>query len=281
MMFRAVCFTAFVLTVGILVSSSPQRSLAYEEPTPIEPKEKRALFNGKDLTGFYIYMSDTKYEDPRRIFTVESNVDGAPAIHVSGDGLGGLLTKEAFKNYHLTVEYRWGTKTWRQRVKAARDSGVLVHCQGPDGGYGGIWPSCIEFQIIEGGTGDLLVVSGKDAKIPPSVIAEIEKDRDGEMVWKRGGMKQLVKKGRVNWYGRDVDWKDVVGFRGKNDVESPGQEWTKLECIAEGDHLTYLVNGKVVNEAFEVMPSSGKLCFQTELAEIYFRKIEIGPIRKK
>ena len=27
-------------------------------------------FNGKDLTGFYTYLHDHKYEDPNKVFTV-------------------------------------------------------------------------------------------------------------------------------------------------------------------------------------------------------------------
>jgi hypothetical protein len=268
------------LTLALAVLFCPAMTTAEDDPAPIEPKEKTSLFNGKDFTGFYTYMKDTMYEDPRKIFTVVKDTDGTSVIRVSGDGYGGFLTKNAYKNYHLTVEYRWGTKTWAPRDKATRDSGILVHCMGPDGGYGGVWPSSIECQLIEGGTGDLLVVPGKDAKIPPSVISEIDRDRDGEMIWKKGGKRELIKGGRVNWYGRDPDWKDELGFRGKVDVESPGQEWTKVECIADGDHLTFLVNGKVVNEAFEAKPSSGKLCFQTEGAEVFFRKIEIAPVKK-
>lgn len=272
--------TYLLIMTGLLVGQPLAFAADGDEPTPIEPKEKIVLFNGKDLTGFYTYISDTKYEDPKKVFTVQTD-GGKPAIRVSGEGgFGGLITKDAFKNYHLTVEYRWGMKTWGSREKATRDSGILLHCTGPDGGYSGTWPSSIECQIIEGGTGDLLVVPGKDAKIPPSVIAEIVKDRDGEPTWKKGGEKQLFKSGRVNWYGRDPDWKDVLGFRGKDDVESPGQEWTKVEVLADGDHLTYLVNGKVVNEAFEATPSFGKLCFQTEGAEIFFRKIEVAPLKK-
>lgn len=268
-----------LLVFAGLIGHSP-RLFAEEDPTPIEPKETTVLFNGKDLSGFYTYMRDTQYEDPRHIFTVHSDVDGAPAIRVSGDGYGGFLTKAAYKNYHLTVEYRWGTKTWAPREKASRDSGILVHCTGPDGGYGGVWPSSIECQLIEGGTGDLLVVPGKDAKLPPSVMSEVARDRDGERIWKKGNPRELITGGRVNWLGRDPDWEDVLGYRGKHDIQGDGQEWTKVECLADGDRLTFLVNGTIVNEAYDVKPSGGKLCFQTEGAEIYFRKIEIAPLKK-
>ena len=36
-----------------------------------------------------------------------------------------------------------------------------------------------------------------------------------------GGERVTINSGRINWFGRDVDWADKVGFRGKDDVESP------------------------------------------------------------
>ncbi len=82
-------------------------------------------------------------------------------LHVSGDGWGGLITNEKYRDYHLIVEFRWGEKTYGTRVDRARDSGVLVHGWGPDGGYGNTWPASVEAQIIEGGVGDILVLTGE------------------------------------------------------------------------------------------------------------------------
>ena len=39
------------------------------------------------------------------------------------------------------------------------------------------------------------------------------------------------------------------------------------------------MNGQVVNKATNVSPTAGKLMFQTEGAEIYFRKIELHPLK--
>jgi len=50
-----------------------------------------------------------------------------------------------------------------------------------------------------------------------------------------------MKGGRLNWQKRDVDWKDTIGFRGKDDVESPFGQWTRFEVIAKGDTLQYFV----------------------------------------
>lgn len=250
--------------------------------------EPIVLFNGKDLSNFYTWLRDTKFDDPRKVFTVTKEPDGTPVIRASGDGFGGIITKKRYGNYHLIVEYRWGTLTWGTRKTAARDSGILLHCHGDEGNQGAgkgtsPWMASIECQIIEGGAGDILVLGGVDndgTKRTTKLTCEVTKDRDGETVWKKGGEKKTFTGGRINWYGRDPDWKDVLNFRGKQDVESPRQEWTRIECICDGGHLTYLVNGTVVNEGEMAEPSSGKLLFQTEGAEIFFRKIELHPLKK-
>lgn len=119
-----------------------------------EAKAPLLQFNGKDLTGFYSYLDKNKYNDPDGVISV---VDGA--IRISGQEFGGLTTRDEFSNYRLVAEWKWGNKTWPPRVENARDSGILLHCQGPDGSYAGYWMESIECQIIEGGTGDFLVVN--------------------------------------------------------------------------------------------------------------------------
>ena len=243
----------------------------------VKPTERIALFNGKNLDGFYTFIEDTKYDDPRHVFSVSEGM-----LRISGDGFGGLITKRAFRDYHLIIEFRWGERTWGTRKERARDSGILVHCHGPDGGYGGRWMASVEAQIIEGGVGDILVLTGTDpnggGEIPTSLSAEIRTDRDGEKVWKKGGERVTISAGRINWWGRDEDWADEIGFRGKEDVESPLGEWTRMDVISEGNRLHYLVNGVTVNEAFDVAPSEGKILLQTEQAEMFVRRYELWPI---
>lgn len=236
------------------------------------------LFNGKNLDGFYTWLKDAKYEDPRHVFTVENGL-----LHISGDGLGYLCTKNCYKNYHLVIEFRWGERTWGSRVERARDSGIIVHCVEPDGSYGQTFMAGIEAQMIEGGVGDFIVVPGKRAdgsKIDVALSAHVTKDRDGETIWNKAGDLQTFHSGRINWFDRDPDWADVRGFRGKKDVESPGQEWTRLEVICDGGRVTQVVNGVVVNEGFDALPSSGKILLQTELAEVFVRRYELYPLGK-
>jgi len=269
----------FLLT-GLGLVCLAQTSVAEKAKSePITPRDGVIkLFNGKDLSGLYTWLKDTKYEDPRQVFTVKDGL-----LHISGDGLGAVLTKDEYKDYHLIVEYRWGDRTWGNREKRTKDSGVLVHCVGPDGNHSGIWMTSIEAQIIEGGVGDFILVRGTKEDGSPgdvSLTCEVTKDRDGETVWKEGGERKTFDRGRINWFGRDPDWKDELGFRGPQDPDSPGKQWTRLEVVCDGGRITNYVNGVKVNEGFDAKPSAGKILIQTELAELFVRRWELWPLGK-
>ena len=232
-------------------------------------------FNGKDLTGFYTYLKETKYEDPKGVITVK---DGA--VRVSGEDWGGFTTKEEYQNYHLIVEWKWGGPAYASRKDKARDSGILLHCVGPDGNYSGYWMESQECQIIEGGTGDFIMVgSGKDHPAP-SLTADLRTGPDKQFYYEPGAPSITRRGGRNNWWGRDPAWKDVIGFRGERDLDKPVGEWNRLEVICDGDSITNIVNGYVVNAATKSSLTKGKILFQSEGAEIHFRKIEVRPIIK-
>lgn len=236
------------------------------------------LYNGRNLDGLTTWLRDAKHEDPRNVFSIKDGM-----LFITGDGYGYVRTNERFRDYHLIIEFKWGERTWKPRVKRAKDSGVLVHCIGPDGGFNNVFMAGIEAQIIEGGVGDFIVCSGVDtdgSKIPVSLSAETSKDRDGESAWKAGGEKVTFSGGRINWYGRDPDWKDDLGFRGKVDVESLGQEWTRMDVICKGSEITIHVNGILVNKGFDASTTAGQIMVQTEGAEIYVRRWELWPLGK-
>jgi len=246
---------------------------------PVTPKDKPIrLFSGENLDGFYTWISDVGYTDPRNVFSVRDGL-----IHVTGDAYGGLITNQAYRDYHLVIEFKWGNRTWGARKDRARDTGLLIHCRGPEGSFGGThWIASIEAQIIEGGCGDILVLSGKHpttgVALPMALTAEVTTDRDGEWVWQKGGKRTNFRGGRINWWGRDVDWEDTAGFRGRDDVESPQGEWTRMDVISDGGHLIYKVNGAVVNEAFQVKPDFGRILLQTEGAAFFVRRYELWPL---
>jgi hypothetical protein len=260
-----------VLASGAWVLAGLPRSRAADE-------DVIHLFNGKDLTNFYTYLvapsKDAKpygkNNDPEQVFTVHDGM-----IHVSGKVFGGLITDQEYGNYHLIAEFKWGEKTWPPRENAARDSGILLHCTGEDGGFGP-WMESFECQMIEGGTADLLILGKKEKR---SLTVEAEK-RGGQYYYKVGAPAVTLESGRFNWYARDPNWKDVKGFRGEHDLEKPVGEWNTLECICDGDKITNILNGTVANAATKASHTKGKILFQSEGAEVFFRKIDLRPIKK-
>jgi hypothetical protein len=276
---------AGLLVAIALLAVAP--GLRAQDPAPaISPSEVIRLFDGRSLANFDSWLVDQHEADPDRVFSVVDQIDGAPAIRISGKVWGGLLTKQAYRDYRLVVEYRWGGATWGNRKARARDSGVLIHAQGRMGNTGkdfnGPWLRSIEFQIIEGGVGDILPVAGYDeqgTQLRPSVTARSRPLREDEAIFDPKGEPRTFSSGRINWWGRSPSWEDRLGFRGAQDVESPGSEWTRLEAVVEKGNLTYYVNGQLVNAATDSTFTSGRIMLQSEGAEIYFRRIDIGPLR--
>jgi hypothetical protein len=73
---------------------------------------------------------------------------------------------------------------------------------------------------------------------------------------------------------------NVVGFRSAvGEVEKPYGEWNVLELVTQGNDVKQYVNGKLVNEGMDPSPGSGKILFQSEGAEIYFRDMKLYPLK--
>jgi hypothetical protein len=231
------------------------------------------LFNGTDLSNFYTFIKDRgRGVDPQKVFTVEDGM-----LHISGEEFGCVTTEKEFDNYRLVVEFKWGEKTWGVRVGKAMDSGVLVHSVGEDGGYSGTWMHSIECQMIEGGTGDLLVVGDKSEAF--SLTCPVAKEKQGDCyVFQPDGVPATVHDGRINWYGRDPEWKDAFRFRGKQDVEKPAGEWNVYDITVDGPNIVVKLNGTVVNRAFDVKPRRGRIQIQSEGAEVFVRRVELTPL---
>ncbi|MPZ19885.1 MAG: DUF1080 domain-containing protein [Luteitalea sp.] len=273
-------------SIALLALMVPPRSLSGQAPSQaITPTATINLFDGQSLANFDTWLVDQHEADTLGVFSVVDDIDGAPAIRISGQQWGGLLTKEAYRDYRLIVEYRWGGATWGERKMRARDSGVLLHAQGRPGNteedFNGPWLRSIEFQIIEGGVGDIILVAGygdDGERILPSLKVTSRTDRDGENVYDPRGVPKVFSSGRINWWGRSEDWEDRLGMRGSQDVESPGLEWTRLDAVVDGRNLTFSVNGKRVNAGSESSVTDGKIMFQAEGAEIFFRRIDLEPL---
>lgn len=241
------------------------------------PKDETLqLFNGRDLSGFHTWLKATGRADPQRVFRVE---DGA--IHITGEGAGYLATERAYKDYHLSLEYKWGRKT--DGSKYVRNSGVLLHGIGPDGGASGVWMTCLECQLAQGCEGDLIVIRGQDERgqaIPATITCDTELAADGKTRWKLGGKKTVYSGKQFWWSQHQPFFEELLDTRGRDDAASPLGQWTKVECLCAGSRVTIKINGRTVNEAYDVFPAAGRILLQNEANEIYFRNIQLRPLPK-
>jgi len=112
---------------------------------PIQPSEKTELFNGKDLSGWKVYLQNGA--EDKGTFKVEDGV-----IRCTGKPAGYLRTEQDYKNYKLHLEWRWAGKPG--------NSGVLLHMSEPDK----VWPKSIECQLMHGNAGDFYVIDGTEMK---------------------------------------------------------------------------------------------------------------------
>jgi hypothetical protein len=159
---------------------------------------------------------------------------------------------------------------------------VLLNAIGPHGGANGTWMSCIECQLAQGCVGDLIVIRGEDDKgktIPVSIASDVALGPDKRPRWKEGGMKQVFTNRQLWWNKHDPDYQELLDTRGKDDVESPLGEWTRVECVCDGPTIAVAVNGTIVNKAYDVYPAAGRILLQVEGFELYVRKFEVGPAR--
>jgi len=276
-------WTVFISCLFILLPGG--MSARGDEIEVIIPKRPIRFFRDDKIEGLYTWLQRSKYEDPDSVLTIKDGI-----LHFSGDGNGYLCTKRHYRDYHLVVEYRWGKRTYGDRKTLARSSGVFIHGNSADGAYEGQYMAGLECQIIEGGTGDFELLPGHNpdgSPIPQSVSITVEtaehRDYAGQPTWKKGGKRIALadRHGyRVSWFNHDPEWKNVTGYRPRNDLASSGREWTKLDIICAGDHVKYYVNGVLANEAFDVKPSSGKISLQVEGAEMDFRNFELRPLEE-
>jgi hypothetical protein len=243
------------------------------------------LFNGKDLSGWDTYLGP-RYDTAARDFAGEPvglnndsdgtfsvvRLDGRDAIRIAGKHFGGISTEDEFSNFHLTLQFRWGTQKWPPRKDKVRDSGLLYHAVGPHGADYGFWMRSQEFQIQEGDCGDYWGVGGGVFDIPAV--------RQDSVAYVYSPGSALVAFSSSAPAGRRCI---------KNpDAENPTGEWNTLDLYCHGDTAVHVVNRQVVmvlynsrqqGEGGETPLTRGKIQLQSEGAEVFYSDIRIRPIR--
>lgn len=225
----------------------------------------------KDEKGNYTHAVGFN-KDERGVFTT-SVVDGEPVLHVSGEIYGSVHTKQEFENYHLVVQFKWGTQKWPPRLTEPLDTGILYHVVGDHGvDYWKAWALSQEFQIMEHSVGDWWQIAGSQIDIRCAIAT-------GETVPMYNPKMPLLSYGPGG--------AGITCLRGK-DAEKPKGEWNTLELITVGDKSLHIVNGQVVmalsNSRYtqdgKVTPlTKGKILLQSEAGEAFFKGVKIKSIK--
>jgi hypothetical protein len=250
------------------------------------------LFNGRDLAGWDTFLgkphqttdvpglarnADGTYadvvglnRDPSDVFSVVQQ-DGAPAIRISGEIYGALITQTEHEHYHLRAQFRWGTTRWPPRPEQPRDTGCCYHSVGPLGASYGYWMRSFEFQIQEGDVGDFYSLAGAIVDVHATAVDAANPNSD--LAFAPAAPKVVGTTRRVIKAAT---------------VERPLGEWNTLDLYCLGQTSVHVVNGRtqVVLSGLrhtvgdgEVPLTRGKIQLQSEAAEVFFRGIAIRPIR--
>jgi hypothetical protein len=273
----------FVLVSSLSVKAdSPQGAAALAKPGWTQ------LFNGKDLTGWDVYLGPKMDEkgqkiagtetglnkDPERVFTV-AQVDGGPVIRISGVIGGGISTVQSYENYHLRMQMKWGTgNPWKRTVA---DSGLLYHAGGDHGLDAGFWMRSFEYQVMPERTSDFIPILGCVADVPTTLNEATKRyyyDPKGE----RRTFTRVTALERAGEYVARVP-----------SYKNPETDWVTLEVYTVGQTAVHLINGQVMlvlyntrlHENGTTRPlTGGKIQLQSEGSEVFYRNLEIQPIKE-
>lgn len=210
-------------------------------------------------------------KDEKGVFTVSIN-DGEPVLRVSGEIYGSVYTRKEFENYHLVLQYKWGSKKWKPRLDLELDTGILYHARGEHGvDYWKAWALSQELQIMEQSTGDWWQIADSQIDIrcekPEGAEVHIYNPKAELLSFGPGGV--------------------GITCRRSHDREKPKGEWNTVELITYGDKSLHIVNGEVVmalsNSRYtrdgKVLPlTKGKILLQSEAGEAFFKGIKLKSI---
>jgi Domain of Unknown Function (DUF1080) len=194
----------------------------------------KPLFNGTNLNGWYAFTAEKKFDNAQDIYVVSDNM-----IRLHGEKVGYLMSNKSYKNFELTVDYRWNIEKQYHRNDNKKNSGVMYNI--PTDTPDVLWPKGIQFQVKEGFTGDFVLLD--------SVTINV--------------------KGTKNAAGKSVT---LSRFK---DNEKPIGEWNTLLIQSKNGHCLQYLNGLLVNEGTDATSKEGRILLQYEGSPIDFKNIKI------
>jgi L-ribulose-5-phosphate 3-epimerase len=223
---------------------------------------------GDGMNGIPLGMND-----PKNVFSVIT-LNGEKVLKASGEIYGGLTTKKEYENYHLHLQYKWGTKKWAPRLTLPRDMGIMFHLTGTnEDAFWSVFMMGLECQISDSTSADIFLVPNKTFSVFPFAEVKVNDSKtwDINAAWKDVGANTRI--GTVS--------------RSQNYESQPGA-WTIMDVYTHGSSGVYMVNGHVVmafNNAGVLQANKtttpltkGKIQLQSEGAEGYYKDITIQSI---
>lgn len=172
--------------------------------------------------------------------------------------------------YHLT-----DPKLKLEDVWSVRDG--MIICKGNPAGYIRTEKDYTNFLLTlewsfdpkkPGNSGVLMRMTGKDKVWPKSIEAQLMHRNAGD-IWNIDEVPMQVDPART-------DGRHTIKLQPCN--EKPLGEWNRYEILLNRGELRMSVNGVLQNYAHWCEEVAGKICLQSEGAEIRFRNIQIKPI---
>lgn len=184
--------------------------------------------------------SNTARQEPSKVFDFSDGM-----IRMYGDENSCLMTKKSYKNFELSLEYRWNIEEKFNKRKSIKNSGVMYNI--PLDASDRIWPKGIQFQVKEELTGDFIFLDKVTAKV------------NGK--WIEAGASVVSPKFLAN--------------------EKPYGEWNTVVIRSFNGKISQYLNGKLVNECVEASSVEGKISLNYESSPIDFKNIIIKNISKE
>jgi hypothetical protein len=191
------------------------------------------------INDWYAFTKNsTERLEPSKVYDFSDGM-----IRMYGENNGYLMSQKSFKNFELSLEYRWNIEE-KYKTKNKKNSGVMynIPADSPDK----IWPKGIQFQIKENTTGDFIFLDQVTAKV----------------------------NGKLVEAGASVTSPKFI------ENEKPYGEWNSIVIKSLNGKITQYLNGKLVNECEEASSKEGKISLNYESSPIDFRNIQLHNISK-
>ena len=223
------------------------------------------LMNGKDFSGWYLKIKNNDSVLAARVFTINdsgwvqtfASFPDSFELNTGKSYTHGLFYSEkTYSRYILRFEYKWGKKIYNNFGMFQYDAGLYYHVYDDK-----IWPNGIEYQIRynhltgENHTGDYWASA--------TSFQWYAGENGRFLLPSEGGVPQPIKSGEHLC-----------------DAAAPyhalDENWNICEVIVMSDKYSiHKLNGKIVNMATSLSVSEGKIGFQNETAEIFYRNIRL------